>query len=64
MFLLKNDGDGNFTVAYTGTIDDNYQDEAAVEEKFAANAVQALMAGKQPDPATTRAIGCGIKVKK
>lgn len=64
VFLLKNDGDGNFTVAYTGTIDDNYQDEAAVEEKFAANAVQALMAGKQPDPATTRAIGCGIKVKK
>mgnify|MGYP001948299759 FL=1 len=64
VFLLKNDGDGNFTVAYTGTIDDNYQDEAAVEEKFAANAVQALMAGIQPDPATTRAIGCGIKVKK
>ncbi len=64
VFLLKNEGDGSFTVAYTGTIDDNYQDETAVEQQFAASAVKALMAGNQPDPATTRAIGCGIKVRK
>lgn len=64
VFLLKNEGDGNFTVAYTGTIDDNYQDEAAVEQKFAVSAVRALMAGNQPEPTTTRAIGCGIKVRK
>lgn len=64
VFLLKNEGNGTFTVAYTGTIDDNYQDASAVTEPFAANAVRALLAGKMPEPATTKAIGCGIKAKK
>jgi peroxiredoxin len=39
VFLLKNKGDGSFDVAYTGAIEDNYQDESAVEEHYAANAV-------------------------
>jgi len=64
LFLLKNEGNGRFVVAYTGTIDDNYQDESAVEEHYAANAVRALLEGKDPDPATTKAIGCGIKAKE
>ncbi|CEA16283.1 MAG: thioredoxin family protein [Fermentimonas caenicola] len=62
IFLLKNEG-GSFTVAYTGTVDDNYKDASAVEEAFAANAVKALLAGNNPDPASTVAIGCGIKKK-
>lgn len=62
IFLLKNEG-GSFVVAYTGTVDDNYKDALAVEEAYASNAVKALLAGKNPDPATTVAIGCGIKKK-
>lgn len=62
IFLLKNEG-GSFIVAYTGTVDDNYKDALAVEEAYASNAVKALLAGKNPDPATTVAIGCGIKKK-
>lgn len=62
VFILKNEM-GNFTVAYTGTIDDNYKDASAVNEAFASNAVKALLTGKDPDPATTVAIGCGIKKK-
>lgn len=63
VFVLKKTGD-DFVVAYTGTIDDNSNDESAVEEKYLDNAVSALLAGNTPDPATTKAIGCGIKVKK
>jgi len=32
--------------------------------KYIDDAVAALKAGKNPTPATTKAIGCGIKVKK
>src|SRR5690554_7963438 len=64
IFLLKNNGNGNFTVAYTGTVDDNYKDAAAVTAPYAANAVRALLAGNNPDPATTVAIGCGIVPKE
>jgi len=34
-----------------------------VEETFLADAIEALKAGKTPDPATTKAIGCSIKKK-
>lgn len=64
VFLLKNMGDGSFVVTYTGTIDDNYQDQSAVEEHYAANAARSLLEGKDPDPATTKAIGCGIKARE
>ena len=63
VFLLKKVND-EFIVVYTGTIDDNYKDESEVKEKFAANAVKATMKGETPNPATTKAIGCTIKVKK
>lgn len=63
VFVLKKTG-SDFVVAYTGTIDDNSNDANAVEEKFVVNAVNALLAGNTPDPATTKAIGCGIKLKK
>lgn len=64
IFLLKNEGNGKFVVVYTGTVDDNYQDAGSVTVPYAANAVQALLAGNTPDPATTVAIGCTIKPKK
>ncbi len=63
VYLLHNKGE-HFEVAYIGAIDDNYQDAGQVEEKFLENAIMALMEGKKPEPAETRAIGCTIKVKK
>lgn len=62
IFLLKNEG-SHFTVAYTGTVDDNYKDASAVDEAFAYNAVKDLLEGKDPNPATTVALGCTIKKK-
>ena len=48
-------------VKYIGAIDNNHADASAVTEKYVENAVNALLSGKDPDPATTKAIGCSIK---
>jgi peroxiredoxin len=38
-----------------------YQDPAAVKEPYLANALNALLADREPDPSFTKAIGCTIK---
>lgn len=63
IFLIQNEGKKSI-VRYIGAIDDNYKDASAVEEKFLENAIAAIEKGETPDPATTKAIGCTIKVKK
>lgn len=47
-------------IAYMGAIDDS-QNEKKVKERYLRNAVDALLAGKTPDKAVTRQIGCSIK---
>jgi peroxiredoxin len=56
VFLLDKD----LIVRYIGAIDDNSNSPEDVEERYVANAIAALEAGKSPDPATTKAIGCPI----
>lgn len=63
IFLLKNNGNGEFVVAYTGTVDDNYKDASAVNASYASDAVDALLKGETPNPASTVAIGCSIVAK-
>lgn len=63
VYLLENKK-GNFKVAYIGAIDDNAKDAESVKEPYLSNAIMNLMSGKKPKPAKTKAIGCGIKVKK
>jgi len=48
-------------VTYIGAIDNNYRDAEQADEHYVQNAVNSLLAGKDPDPDFTRAIGCGIK---
>jgi peroxiredoxin len=62
LYILENQG-GDFIVQYIGTIDDNYKDADAVEKRYAASAVKALLKGNKPEPAKTKAIGCSIKDK-
>jgi peroxiredoxin len=62
IFLLHKEG-GDLIVKYMGAIDDNYQDASAVQEDYLSNAVEALLAGKDPSPSATKAIGCTIKYK-
>jgi len=53
--------DKEFVVQYIGAIDDSARDESAVEVKYLENAIEAIKAGKRPDPNYTKAIGCSIK---
>lgn len=63
VFLLERT-DAGFTVRYIGAIDDNAQEASSVETKFLNDAIEAVSKGKDPEPAETKAIGCGIKWKK
>lgn len=47
-------------VAYMGKIDDHL-DESKVTERFLHDAVDALLAGKQPEVTETRQVGCDIE---
>lgn len=62
VFLLDKSG-SDYIVKYIGAIDDNYADADAVEKPYLEDAIDALMAGNDPDPDFTKAIGCTIKTK-
>lgn len=63
VFVLKKEEKG-LVVKYIGAIDNNHSDTSAVTEKYVENAVSNLLAGKEPDPSMTKAIGCSIKAAK
>lgn len=60
VYVLQKTAKGN-VVKYIGAIDDNYEDEAAVKQRYAEAAVDALLAGKDVAVKETKAIGCSIK---
>lgn len=60
VFLLDKDR----KVRYIGAIDDNAEDATAVTKRYVEDAIEAINAGKDPEPNFTKAIGCTIKVKK
>lgn len=61
-FVLAKNGE-NITVEYIGAIDNNTKEADKADQKYVANAVNALLSGKKPEVTTTKAIGCGIKTK-
>ncbi|WP_339756238.1 thioredoxin family protein [uncultured Winogradskyella sp.] len=61
VYILEKTKKGN-EVKYIGAIDDNYKDAAAVTEKYAEDAIDALLKNKEIKVKETRAIGCSIKV--
>ena len=63
VFLLQKTTDG-LIVKYTGAIDDNTEDAAAVTKRYVEQAVDALLAGKEVAVTSTKAISCGIKWKQ
>lgn len=60
VYLLQKTAKGN-VVKYIGAIDDNYEDAAAVKQKYVENAVDALLKNKEVSVKETKAIGCSIK---
>lgn len=60
IYILQKTAKGN-QVKYIGAIDDNYEDAAAVKQKYAENALNALLQNKEVTVKETKAIGCSIK---
>ncbi|MBE99653.1 thioredoxin family protein [Flavobacterium coralii] len=60
VYILQKTTKGN-VVKYIGAIDDNYEDASAVKVKYAEDAVNALLKGKEAPVKETKAIGCSIK---
>lgn len=60
VYILQKTAAGN-QVKYIGAIDDNYEDEKAVKEKYVEAAVNALLEKKEVKVTETKAIGCSIK---
>jgi peroxiredoxin len=52
------------TLAYHGRIDDNWQQPAKVKRRELAEAIDALLAGRQPSRQQQHSIGCSIKWRK
>lgn len=63
VFLLNKKGN-EMVVEYIGTIDDNYKDASQVKDNYLESAIDALLTGKEIAMKETKAVGCGIKVKK
>lgn len=59
VFLFNKD----LKLVYKGAIDDNVDDAKAVTKHYLHDAINALIAGKPIDPATTKNLGCSIKRK-
>lgn len=57
VFVLNGEG----ALAYQGSFDDKQNDPS---KPHVENAVKALLEGKTPEVQSTRAFGCGIRVKK
>lgn len=56
--------DSDRVLRYIGAIDNNYKSAEAADEHYVRDAISALEAGNDPNPAMTKAIGCTIKTAK
>ncbi len=55
--------DADRVLRYHGAPDDNFEDPAAVTQHYAREAIEALIAGRRPEPTDTKPVGCTIKWK-
>jgi peroxiredoxin len=48
-------------IAYLGAIDDHWQAADQAKKPYLRQALDALLAGRKPEPAETKPVGCGIQ---
>jgi thioredoxin-related protein len=53
--------DGNSTLMYKGAMEDNPTNPSESTKLYLKNAIDQVLIGMMPDPATTKSIGCAIK---
>lgn len=61
VYILQKEG-GDMVVKYIGAIDDSVRNPDGVSKTYVADAVNALLKGKEVPVKETRAIGCSVKV--
>jgi len=61
VYLLQKEKGKNI-VKYIGAIDDNVRKASSVKDRFLANAINELLAGKEVTVKETKAIGCSVKI--
>ncbi len=57
VFLFNAEG----KLVYKGAMEDNPAEPGESQEMFLRNAIKSVVAGKSPEPAETKSIGCSIK---
>lgn len=62
VFIVKKENE-DFILKYIGAIDNNSESAEKANVKYTENAMEALLNGKEPEPAETKAVGCTIKWK-
>lgn len=62
VFIVQKDAK-DWVLRYIGAIDNNTESAEKADKKYTEDALNALLAGKTPEPAETKAIGCTIKWK-
>lgn len=62
VFIVKKEGK-DWVLKYIGAIDNNTESAEKADKKYTEDAINALLAGKNPEPSETKAIGCTIKWK-
>lgn len=62
VFIVQKDTK-DWVLRYIGAIDNNTESAEKADKKYTEDALNALLAGKTPEPAETKAIGCTIKWK-
>lgn len=62
-FYVVKEAGGQFILEYTGSLDDNPQDETSVQRRYVDEAVTSLLAGRPVKSPITKPIGCAINWK-
>lgn len=63
VFVLSKAGGSN-AIAYIGAIDNDTENKNPDKKNYVQDAVNALLAGRKPELAFTKAVGCTVKSKK
>jgi peroxiredoxin len=64
IYIVQRAKGDQFKVAYIGAVDDNAREPGKVTNRYAEQAIDALLTGKSIATTSTKAIGCGIKWKQ
>lgn len=61
-FLLKNNA-GNFSLVYSGAIDDNAQVKADVRHNYLKDAIEIMLTNQKIETSEVRPVGCSVRKK-